>query len=813
MLIITSMWDYLICTILSSPPFHAVISPAISTLPTLLITNSVAVSIILFLLVILMILLYFTHKHRTSKNYPIHVAKTSDPNDLNTSHSADSLMQIVCLQKQNKHIYNAPVISVENEEGKNERSRVSDLLEDDTIYRAPPAVSSYHGEDVDMMVLSPPPSPAVPSYHKQETVNMVEQCTSEQESPSHHCENVIRDPTGISAEMETHIHYLSHRSIDLYQRQDSGVCNSPSSTFTCSNTDNSTTSDLVRQGDRVYGKKGRSQHSMISERSTFSSGYNSSTSSNLTSRKQNQFHWSSSSVTNEKNCSDPHCRCPHHSLKISQDVLDAAVFEAVGCLMHHDNCHIPMCPCRDVKRRFQHILLQPPFNVPRNSKRPTRKAVSEPYKVQNYYPVELRPHVRQNSEAYRHKFVRRRHSRSMDLTPVIEIPGDSHAATPNASISGSVRDLSSLTSPPSTPVGSKVLALSPTALPVTPTAPPPVLRKISLSADSIPTLCLNDCPMAQTPLQSPQSSRDASERSAPHLLRASPVVTSHTCKPTPLQTGHLKHPQQQKKALLKQEAPSIYCGKCPMPDCMTLISTVSDITSGGVKFFSKSNDFTLDIPRGAVPENERLTLDVGVALFGPFQFPEGLRPVSPVFWVCVRDNSTFQFSKPVTVTIPHFLSLRSDEDVQSLGLTFLKAKHTKNMEGMYEFCEIDGAMKFQTSSKFGVLKTRHFCSLCIACRDTPECLNKTQFCMTSLLPKSAMAAGTKQDAYFFVTFYNLTTCLMKVDELIAEKGLEGHQKSQVGFHFKRFTKKHALEMVITQPKHGKIGVLGKKQVL
>ena len=714
-------------------------------------------------------------------------------------------MQIVCSQRQSKHIYNAPVISVEKEEGKNGRSRVSNLLEDDATYRPPsPAVSSYHGEDIDMMALSPPPSPAVSSHHEQETMNMVEHCASEQKSPSHYCENVIRDPTGISAEMETHIHYLSHRSIDLYQRQDSGICNSPSSTVTCSNTDNSTTSLLVRQGDRVYGKNGRSQHSMISESSTFSSGYNSSTSSNLTSRKQNQFHWSSSSITNEKNCSDPHCRCPHHSLKISQDVLDAAVFEAVGCLMHQDNCHIPMCPCRDVKRRFQHILSKPPFNVPKNA---TRKAVSEPYKVQNLCPLQLRPRVRKNSEAYRHKLVRRRHSRSMDLTPVIEIPGDSHAATP---IFSSARDLCSLTSPPSTLVGSKVLALSPTALPVTPTAPPLVLQKISLSADSIPSLCLNGSPMAPTPLQSPHSSRNTNKRSAPHFLRASPVVTSHTCKPTPLQTGHLKHPWQQKKALLKQGAPSSYCGKCPMPDCMTLISTVSDITSNGVKFFSKSNDFTLDIPRGAVPENERLTLDMGVALFGPFQFPEGLRPVSPVFWVCVRDNSTFHFSKPVTVTIPHFLSLRSDEDVQSLGLTFLKAKHNKNMEGMYEFYETDGDMNFQASSVFGVLETSHFCSLCIACRDTLECLNKTQFCMTSLLPKSAMADGTKQDAYFFVTFYNLTTCLTKVDELIAEKGLGGHQKSQVGFHFKRFTKKHALEMVITQPKHG---VLGKKQVL
>ena len=84
--------------------------------------------------------------------------------------------------------------------------------------------------------------------------------------------------------------------------------------------------------------------------------------------------------------------------------------------------------------------------------------------------------------------------------------------------------------------------------------------------------------------------------------------------------------------------------------------------------------------------------------------------------------------------------------------------------------------------------------------------------MTSLLPKSAMRAGEKQDAFFFVTFYNLTTCLTKVDELIDQKGLGGHQKLQNEFKFKRYSMKNALEMVITQPKHGTIGVLGNKQV-
>ena len=589
-----------------------------------------------------------------------------------------------------------------------------------------------------------------------------------------------------------------------------------------------------------------------------------------------------------QHCSNPDCSCPHHTTDTSQLFLYSAILEGMDCLLHQESCQKPRCPCRDMRRRLHDLLPESPLPTPRI---PGKPDVSD---------------TEQNSEAQRYVICRR--------TQIIEQPGVSHVATPSFIDRGSVH---SLTSPPSSPPGGKRPVFSLTASAPPPALPPPS-RKISLSVDKLPLLCLSDSSLTSTPLQSPQSSSDANKSSTAHHFKI-PVLTSTTLptrrehcatgepssntsvqkhsekkrqehysaltssgysttespdevghmyhhlqtiwtgaarnrtshsnlhqpksisndldygeislharprpsslaispsktspvftRQSPLQTSYLKHP---KKALLKQEAPSIYCGKCPMPDCMTLISTVSDVTSGGVKFFSKSNDFTLDIPRGAVPENERLTLDVGVALFGPFQFPEGFRPVSPVFWVCVRDNSTFHFSKSVTVTIPHFLSLRSDEDVQSLGLTFLKAKHNKNMEGIYEFCEIDGAMNFQASSKFGVLETSHFCSLCIVCRDTPECLNKTQFCMTSLLPKSAMADGTKQDAYFFVTFYNLTTCLTKVDELIAEKGLGGHQKSQVGFHFKKFTKNHALEMVITQPKHGKIGVLGKKQVL
>ena len=272
-----------------------------------------------------------------------------------------------------------------------------------------------------------------------------------------------------------------------------------------------------------------------------------------------------------------------------------------------------------------------------------------------------------------------------------------------------------------------------------------------------------------------------------------------------------KLPSRCVSSLNQKEGVSIFCGECPMPECMSLVSTMSDCTSEGETFTDKANDFSLEIPEGAIPEGERLAVDVGLALFGPFQFPEGLRPVSPVFWVCVRDNNKFNFPKPVAVTLPHFLDLENYEDIQSLGLTFLKADHKKNSQGLYNFQQTDEEIDFKPSQTFGTLRTTHFCSLCIACRDRPDVLTRTRFCITSVLPKTA-TVGQKQIAFFFITFYNLNTCLTKVDEIIAEKKLEHYEKTQVKFNFKRFTKNPGLEMFITQPKHGKIGLMGTQKV-
>ena len=258
------------------------------------------------------------------------------------------------------------------------------------------------------------------------------------------------------------------------------------------------------------------------------------------------------------------------------------------------------------------------------------------------------------------------------------------------------------------------------------------------------------------------------------------------------------------------------CGESSTPGCITHISTFN-ITSEKANHFDEANDFGLDIQKGAIADGVNLTIDIGVALFGPFQFPTGLRPVSPVLWVH-RERKDIQLSKPVTLTIPHFLGLANDEDIESLGLTFLKSDNKKNAKGQYELHPInDESIEFKPKRGFGALKTTHFsCFVCIASKDNATCLRKARFCITRIFPKCAIV-NAKQDAFFFISLY-LKTCLNRIDDFIAHKNLSDYVTKSTEFQFNKQSKAQpTLEMIITQPRHGThvkaIGVDGKTKVL
>ena len=218
------------------------------------------------------------------------------------------------------------------------------------------------------------------------------------------------------------------------------------------------------------------------------------------------------------------------------------------------------------------------------------------------------------------------------------------------------------------------------------------------------------------------------------------------------------------------------------PECVTPTATLSDCASKGVKYFDETNDFGLEIPEGAIPEGDSITIDVGVALYGPFQYPEGLRPVSLVFWVCVRDQKLPQFLKPVKVTIPHFLNLESSEDIESLGLTFLKGDHEMNLQQMHQFEPAEGKKSFKCRRIHGVLETTHFCYLCISGKISHELIWKAMFCIYAAIPP---LMPPKEPSYInvFLTFL-LSTCIATVRKQISfVPELQTHRSVMQVFQF------------------------------
>ena len=296
-------------------------------------------------------------------------------------------------------------------------------------------------------------------------------------------------------------------------------------------------------------------------------------------------------------------------------------------------------------------------------------------------------------------------------------------------------------------------------------------------------------------------------------VRGAEVVRENTAYFTPVGSRRLytyKNIQRKEIRSQLQEKPSSdYSLTVIDAKFMTLVSTLPDCTSKGRKFRDDNSDFRLDIPEGAISIGKKLTVDIGVALFGPFQFPEGLRPMSPVFCVCVRDNRNCELSKPFTVTIPHFLDLESDDNIQSLGLSFLKADKM-NSTGSYQFQPIEGEMDFTTFKTHGVLQISHFGLLCISGRKILP--RNTQFCLTSILPRCLTQNSESIIGYFFITYF-LVTCLKKmegiIDKLIERKWYE---IEKVPFKFLTETRDPALKMVFTKPECGRIGWKGKDTV-
>ena len=251
-----------------------------------------------------------------------------------------------------------------------------------------------------------------------------------------------------------------------------------------------------------------------------------------------------------------------------------------------------------------------------------------------------------------------------------------------------------------------------------------------------------------------------------------------------------------------------------IPEWFSPVATLSQCTHDGRHYYDEANDFSLEIPEGAIPEGESITIDIGVALYGPFQYPEGLRPVSPVFWLCVRDKKSFCFLKPVTVTIPHFLNLKNQDDIESLGLSFLKGDHKLSSQKAYQFQNTGRNPLFKLHKQHGVLETTHFCYLCLCANISIELFRNASFCVYAVIPR-VISPREPSYIYFFVTFL-LPTCIRTVKHQISSiPQLQGHLTNAQEFQFHHELHPPAIEINLPRspPHEWLIGLQFRKKVI
>ena len=190
-----------------------------------------------------------------------------------------------------------------------------------------------------------------------------------------------------------------------------------------------------------------------------------------------------------------------------------------------------------------------------------------------------------------------------------------------------------------------------------------------------------------------------------------------------------------------------------------------EVDFSGQEYTNVDHDFTLRIPEGAVAEGEKVHFEVGVAMYGPFTFPENTQPISPILWLCVLEGDP-QLRKPFQVVLPHYLTGLGSERIEYHQVRFAKANHND-----YTFIDTQMSYKFhQCATKplltstgyrnYGVLVSKHCCFYCLTAQTSPELAIDAGYCLVRI----ESCISPQRNEFYFAAIYFLETCL-KVSQL------------------------------------------------
>ena len=158
---------------------------------------------------------------------------------------------------------------------------------------------------------------------------------------------------------------------------------------------------------------------------------------------------------------------------------------------------------------------------------------------------------------------------------------------------------------------------------------------------------------------------------------------------------------------------------------------------------------TLIVPKGSVAVGKEIQIEVGVTLFGPFNFPQNTRPISPILSLRLLEGNTL--TRPFQVALCHVLG----------ELTELKAKYHRvhfcysglfSSGPTYEFHPLnpdydDLSQSFNGS--YGLITLNKFGILCMTAADTREFESEIGYRLTRVICTSS---ELKYEAYLCLSY-------------------------------------------------------------
>lgn len=190
------------------------------------------------------------------------------------------------------------------------------------------------------------------------------------------------------------------------------------------------------------------------------------------------------------------------------------------------------------------------------------------------------------------------------------------------------------------------------------------------------------------------------------------------------------------------------------------------VDSKGKQFVSPDDGYAILVPPGAIAKGKTVTFKYGVVSdgpFGPFEFPDGVRPVSAI--LSLHPTTEDPLLKPIEIALPHFIHCESQDNKR---IAVYKADcHGEVRDGkvVYSFKQMTGVKlslgtyrgdpSYPQGIPYAKCSTDHCCYLCYGEYGKDE-TDSAIFSLFDIKPKTL---GPLEDLviHFCLTYF-LPTC-------------------------------------------------------